>query len=789
MSNKIVTSIYNVIDDNIEQINDTRIICIDIAKGFVGLHKSDPICALDVNGTINCQYLYINDVSINTIIVNYNSLNKNLIPLNDNTINLGIATKYWLNAYIYNLSAESINITTNINPFTNATGSLGSTSNYWGNDYIRDLSGGSIDISVSCNPLVHLSGSLGISDRMWRNAYIRDLSVVSIDVSVNCNPLTRGTGSLGSTSKYWNNAYIRDLSIGSIDVSVNLNPLTNGTGSLGMSGRMWGNAYIRDLSAASIDISVNCYPFYNGTGSLGSTTKYWSNAYIQDLSVTNINRVFNVNTVFNINTISYENVIIDIVPKNATESLGLSNKKWGNAYIRDLSVGSVDISVNLNMKNNSIKNINTLTADVSNYNITTTARIYQNICGDISWNAVNGYYGLAKDAYPSLNPYSSGKNVVSNWIGRVQSGAYVNGLWQSVCWSSELGIFVAVASWEAGSIGIVMTSNNGINWTNISISAGLQVQGWTSVCWSPELSIFLAVSSKYNTSNRVMYSRDGKIWTSTQQSIVNRLWRSVCWSPELGIFVVVASEGNNNVMTSPDGISWTSNSNFVDTFWYDVCWSPQLGIFVAVGDDFNNKNGLCIMYSSNGKSWTRIAVEKAFEGQSVCWSPQLGIFVAVSRGGLVMISNNGITWIVTIVTNNYWSRVCWSPELGIFTAVAWSNDLHNIMTSPDGITWTILQQVPYTYMTGVCWSPELGIFVAVSDSGIYPVITSSLKRRPPTSYNVFDSSFNSIDESGNWTFSKIITPSANIIDLSVNRINGQDCTNLIHKINMILTNP
>ena len=195
------------------------------------------------------------------------------------------------------------------------------------------------------------------------------------------------------------------------------------------------------------------------------------------------------------------------------------------------------------------------------------------------------------------------------------------------------------------------------------------------------------------------------------------------------------------------------------------------------------------MYSSNGKSWTRIAVEKAFEGQSVCWSPQLGIFVAVSRGGLVMISNNGITWIVTIVTNNYWSRVCWSPELGIFTAVAWSNDLHNIMTSPDGITWTILQQVPYTYMTGVCWSPELGIFVAVSDSGIYPVITSSLKRRPPTSYNVFDSSFNSIDESGNWTFSKIITPSANIIDLSVNRINGQDCTNLIHKINMILTNP
>jgi hypothetical protein len=34
-------------------------------------------------------------------------------------------------------------------------------------------------------------------------------------------------------------------------------------------------------------------------------------------------------------------------------------------------------------------------------------------------------------------------------------------------------------------------------------------------------------------------------------------------------------------------------------------------------------------------------------------------------------------------------------------------------------------------------------------------MTSSLKGRPPTSYNVFDSSFNSIDESGNWSFSNI----------------------------------
>jgi hypothetical protein len=83
----------------------------------------------------------------------------------------------------------------------------------------------------------------------------------------------------------------------------------------------------------------------------------------------------------------------------------------------------------------------------------------------------------------------------------------------------------------------------------------------------------------------------------------------------------------------------------------------------------------------------------------------------------------------------------------------------------------------------ICWSPELGIFAACGDGS--QVLTSSLKGRPPTSYNVFDSNFNSIDESGNWTFSKITSPTANITDLSVNTINGQECSNLIYKIDRI----
>ena len=73
--------------------------------------------------------------------------------------------------------------------------------------------------------------------------------------------------------------------------------------------------------------------------------------------------------------------------------------------------------------------------------------------------------------------------------------------------------------------------------------------GWFSVCWSPELGLFVAVA-KTGTGNRVMTSPDGINWT-IRTSAADNQWLSVCWSPELGIFVAVANTGTGNrVMTS-----------------------------------------------------------------------------------------------------------------------------------------------------------------------------------------------------------------------------------------------
>jgi hypothetical protein len=211
--------------------------------------------------------------------------------------------------------------------------------------------------------------------------------------------------------------------------------------------------------------------------------------------------------------------------------------------------------------------------------------------------------------------------VVSNWISRTSPE---NNAWSSVCWSPELGLFVAVAT--SGSGNRVMTSPDGLNWTSRSSAAD---NAWSSVCWSPELGLFVAVAYT-GTGNRVMTSPDGLNWTS-RSSAADNAWRSVCWSPELGLFVAVATSGSGNrVMTSPDGLNWTSRE-IDNNAWTSVFWSSMLGVFVTVGYQTGPFGKIAISY--NGLNWISRTSPENNPWRSVCWSPELGLFVAVAEDG------------------------------------------------------------------------------------------------------------------------------------------------------------
>eukprot|EP01031_Cornospumella_fuschlensis_P029193 gene29193-35232_t len=233
---------------------------------------------------------------------------------------------------------------------------------------------------------------------------------------------------------------------------------------------------------------------------------------------------------------------------------------------------------------------------------------------------------------------------VASWTIRASA---VDNDWRSVVWSPERGQFVAVATNGAGNG--VMTSSDGISWT---AATSVPSNFWLSVCWSSQLGLYVAVAG---SQGGVMTSPDGVTWTQSSSYPGSQSFGSVCWSPQLGLFVAVAYSGSGGrVMTSTDGFSWTDRSAASVRSWMSVCWSAERGIFVAVANGGGVERGLFVAVATNrvvtspdGITWTSRTSAANSNWNSVSWSPDKGVFVAVAIGGTgsrIMTSLDGIVW-------------------------------------------------------------------------------------------------------------------------------------------------
>ncbi len=188
-------------------------------------------------------------------------------------------------------------------------------------------------------------------------------------------------------------------------------------------------------------------------------------------------------------------------------------------------------------------------------------------------------------------------------------------------------------------------------------------------------------------------------------------WQSVVWAPELGIFSAISG---NRAGVSSDGVNWSTYSISTLTRT-NHCWSPTLRIFCSVATGYTET-------SSDGITWSAVATPNAGQqARGICWSPQLGIFCVVFQSGTgnrVMTSPDGVNWTMrNTPANNSWNSVCWSAELNLLCAVAYSGTGSLIMTSPDGITWTGRTAPASNGWYSITWSPTLRLFCAVGTSG------------------------------------------------------------------------
>jgi hypothetical protein len=239
------------------------------------------------------------------------------------------------------------------------------------------------------------------------------------------------------------------------------------------------------------------------------------------------------------------------------------------------------------------------------------------------------------------------------WTNRVGPAP---GEWYDVTYGN--GRYVAV-----GPTGVV-TSSDGISWNAGVAAVG---EGWGSVTFGNGL--FVAVSYD-NSWDQVMTSPDGLTWTA--RSTPDAFWNNVTYGA--GKFVAVAYQGN--VMSSVDGITWTQTAVIEGRFG-SVTFGE--GLFVAVG-----ANGKAF-YSNDAVTWsggTGVPAER--------WWPVAyggGKFVAGSWDGKLMTSDDGMAWTVTATTTDAVTTVMYGD--GEFLAVSGNGSTPSTAwTSADGATWS-----------------------------------------------------------------------------------------------------
>jgi hypothetical protein len=128
---------------------------------------------------------------------------------------------------------------------------------------------------------------------------------------------------------------------------------------------------------------------------------------------------------------------------------------------------------------------------------------------------------------------------------------------ESIAWSPELGLFVAVDGFggtpqpdgtQGPEADVFLTSPDGLNWSVVHTGyAG----SYFTVCWSPELGKFLAAGSRVmqpEARSNVLESFDGQSW-SLSPGVPGSVWTASAWSPELCRFVLASFPDNNRPIT------------------------------------------------------------------------------------------------------------------------------------------------------------------------------------------------------------------------------------------------
>jgi hypothetical protein len=292
--------------------------------------------------------------------------------------------------------------------------------------------------------------------------------------------------------------------------------------------------------------------------------------------------------------------------------------------------------------------------------------------------------------------------------------------------------YVALANFASGSVQLE-SSPDGSMWTG---STHPFTKGGTALAFGNNIFVAMAFALDGVTSIALTSTDGGGSWTSHSVPQPFNEYQGLTYSTSLALFVAIDS-GNGtsaNVITSPDGVTWTLTATIAqgaDTAFYESITSGGTSVLVAVGDD--SATHKVVATSPDAVTWTkRLGAGTGKDWNSVVFGG--GQYVAVtgvSANHQVMTSPDGITWSlqVTPTPRQFWASVTYgSVGGGLYVAVGVAPSgpqVPQIMTSPDGITWTQRTPPPAVNISLKSVAFFNGLFVAVGfGTGGKNIITS-----------------------------------------------------------------
>jgi len=299
-------------------------------------------------------------------------------------------------------------------------------------------------------------------------------------------------------------------------------------------------------------------------------------------------------------------------------------------------------------------------------------------------------------------------------------------------------------------------------------------QEWTSVAYAPAASGLgsgqgrLCACAFFNNgagsdTHLFMTSDDlGATWTLQNGVTISDGFSDITWDPTHSLFIacrgVTTGASVNQILTSPDGVTWTlravtSTHRTQDALTYHVNLAGS-GItrIVVVGQDATVAPPEKLMlWSDDGTSYTETFNSPGTFLYVVATNPGFGgsfKYMALPSGAnpAVWVSGDGVSWGTasspfassTSITNNGPRLLAYSPTLGtlgravaIMKPTVGGSSTLEAWTTDDGINWTHRANFTTAFSTcgGIVWNPDGGFFFGIggtygSGLGTYHVIVS-----------------------------------------------------------------